>query len=46
MSAKVNMMSLVQPFIRNRLTWLAYLLLAFYGYFLNIFGPIPPFLKN
>lgn len=39
-------MTLVQPFIRNRLTWLAYLLLAFYGYFLNIFGPITPFLKN
>lgn len=35
-----------QPFIRQRATWLAYLLIAFYGYFLNIFGPITPFLKN
>ncbi len=37
---------MAHPFIRNRATWLAYLLLAFYGYFLNIFGPITPFLKN
>ena len=35
-----------QTFIRQRATWLAYLLMAFYGYFLNIFGPITPFLKN
>jgi fucose permease len=33
-------------FQRNSFTWLAYLLLAFYGYFLNILGPITPFLKN
>jgi fucose permease len=33
-------------FHRDRVTWLAYLLLAFYGYFLNILGPITPFLKN
>lgn len=39
-------MALVQTFVRDRVTWLAYLLLAFYGYFLNIFGPITPFLKN
>ncbi len=31
---------------RNRVTWLAYLALAFYGYFLNIFGPITPYLKS
>ncbi len=31
---------------RNRVTWLAYLMLAFYGYFLNIFGPITPYLKS
>lgn len=37
---------MAQPFIRNRITWLAYLMLAFYAYFLNIFGPITPFLKN
>ena len=33
-------------FHRDRLTWLLYLLLAFYGYFINIFGPITPFLKD
>jgi fucose permease len=33
-------------FQRNRFTWLAYLLLAFYGYFLNVLGPIAPFLKD
>ena len=37
---------MTQPFQRDRLTWLAYLLLAFYGYFLNILGPITPFLKE
>jgi fucose permease len=35
-----------QTFHRDRFTWLAYLLLAFYGYFLNILGPITPFLKE
>ena len=35
-----------QTFHRDRFTWLAYLLLAFYGYFLNILGPITPFLKD
>ena len=33
-------------FHRNRFTWLAYLSLAFYGYFLNVLGPITPFLKD
>ena len=33
-------------FNRDRFTWLAYLLLAFYGYFLNVLGPITPFLKD
>jgi fucose permease len=37
---------MVQTFNRNRLTWLAYVLLALYGYFLNILGPIAPFLKK
>ena len=37
---------MAQTFDRNRLTWLAYLLLAFYGYFLNSLGPITPFLKE
>lgn len=35
-----------QTFQRDRFTWLAYLLLALYGYFLNILGPITPFLKD
>ncbi len=35
-----------RTFHRDRFTWLAYLSLAFYGYFLNILGPITPFLKD
>ncbi len=35
-----------QTFQRDRLTWLAYSLLAFYSYFLNVLGPITPFLKD
>jgi fucose permease len=34
-----------RAFHRDRSTWLAYLSLAFYGYFLNVLGPITPFLK-
>ncbi len=37
---------MARTFYRDRFTWLAYLLLAFYGYFLNILGPITPFLKS
>jgi len=33
-------------FHRDRFTWLAYLLLSFYGYFINVLGPITPFLKD
>jgi fucose permease len=33
-------------FQRDRSTWLAYFLLAFYAYFLNILGPITPFLME
>ena len=35
-----------QTFRRNRFTWLMYLSLAYYGYFLNVLGPITPFLKD
>lgn len=35
-----------QTFQRDRFTWLAYLSLAFYAYFLNVLGPITPFLKE
>src|SRR5258707_14896398 len=37
---------MTRTFHRDRFTWLAYLSLAFYGYFLNILGPITPFLKD
>ncbi|MBI5294272.1 MAG: MFS transporter [Chloroflexi bacterium] len=33
-------------FQRNLLTWLAYLMLALYAYFINVIGPITPFLKE
>jgi fucose permease len=32
-------------FARTRSTWLAYGMLAFYGYFLNALGPVTPFLR-
>src|SRR5215510_10598364 len=35
-----------RTFHRDRFTWLAYLSLAFYGYFLNGLGPSTPFLKE
>jgi fucose permease len=35
-----------QTFHRDRFTWLTYFSLAFYGYFLNVLGPITPFLKD
>jgi fucose permease len=35
-----------QTFHRDRFTWVAYLSLAVYGYFLNVLGPITPFLKD
>lgn len=35
-----------QTFHRDRFTWLAYLSLSFYSYFLNVLGPITPFLKE
>ncbi len=38
--------TLTKDFSRDRYTWLVYLLLAFYGYFINIIGPITPFLKG
>jgi fucose permease len=35
-----------RTFYRDRFTWLSYLSLAFYAYFLNVLGPITPFLKE
>jgi fucose permease len=37
---------MTKTFHRDRFTWLAYLLFAFFAYFLNILGPITPFLKD
>ncbi len=37
---------MTQVFRRDSVTWLAYALLAFYGYFLNVLGPITPFLQG
>jgi fucose permease len=37
---------MARTFYRDRFTWLAYLLFAFYTYFLNVLGPITPFLKE
>jgi len=33
-------------FTRDRLTWLAYLMLAYYAYVPGIFGPVMPFLRS
>ncbi|MCE1255238.1 MAG: MFS transporter [Anaerolineae bacterium] len=33
-------------FYRSPFTWVTYTLLSFYGYFLNILGPITPFLQD
>ena len=35
-----------QKYHRDRLTWLAFSLLAFYNFFLNVLGPITPYLKS
>lgn len=35
-----------RTFHRDALTWLAYFSLAFYAFFLNVLGPITPFLKE
>jgi fucose permease len=37
---------MAKSFIRDRETWLTYFLMAFYGYLLNILGPLTPFLRN
>lgn len=37
---------MTQKIIRSRNTWAAYILLALYAYFLNIPGPITPFLRD
>ncbi len=44
-AAKPGGTSTAQAFHRDRFTWLVYLLMAFYGYFINVLGPVTPFLK-
>lgn len=33
------------PFVRDRLTWIGYAMLAYYSYFISALGPIVPFLR-
>jgi fucose permease len=35
-----------QPFIRDRLTWMAYAMLAYIGFTQSMLGPLMPFLRN
>jgi fucose permease len=42
---KVNLI-LTKPFVRDRFTWLAYFMLAYYAYFQASFGPFLPFLRG
>ena len=35
-----------QPFVRDRLTWLAYAMLAYIGFSQSILGPLMPFLRT
>jgi MFS family permease len=39
-------LSAIQPFIRNRLTWLAYAMLAYIGFTQSMLGPLMPFLRT
>jgi predicted MFS family arabinose efflux permease len=40
------MLSSTQPFVRDRLTWLAYAMLAYIGFSQSILGPLMPFLRT
>ncbi len=35
-----------QPFVRDRFTWLAYFMLAYYAYMLAVVGPAVPFIRS
>lgn len=39
-------LSSIQPFVRNRLTWLAYAMLAYIGFTQSMLGPLMPFLRT
>lgn len=36
----------IQPFLRDRLTWLAYIMLAYLGFTQSMLGPLMPFLRS
>jgi len=36
----------IQPFVRSRLTWLAYAMLAYIGFTQSMLGPLMPFLRS
>ena len=36
----------IQPFLRDRLTWLAYIMLAYIGFTQSMLGPLMPFLRS
>ncbi|NDJ76779.1 MAG: MFS transporter [Chloroflexi bacterium] len=37
---------LKSPFVRDRFTWLAYFMLAYFGYLQAVLGPVMPFLRD
>ena len=39
-------LSSIQPFVRDRLTWLAYAMLAYIGFTQSMLGPLMPVLRN
>ena len=39
-------LSSAQPFVRARLTWLAYIMLAYIAFVQSMFGPLMPFLRQ
>jgi fucose permease len=42
----MNSLATKKHLVRDQTTWIAYVLLAIYAYFLNILGPITPFLSD
>jgi fucose permease len=46
MMYNLSQTTMSKSFHRTPFTWLAYIMLAFYGFYLNILGPITPFLKD
>jgi MFS family permease len=46
MNQEVVISSLSKSFVRDRFTWLAYLMLGYYSYVLATLGPLMPFLRR